>query len=88
MAWNSDSAHLRIYLKNEKQSFPGGLNTEARFEPTGESSFFIRWLEWSLVAMETTVLPLSQTEFYFFFKYTSVSKIEDIILWTEEYFLC
>lgn len=82
--WFRTSENL---FKNEKQSFPGGLNTEARFEPTGESSFFNRWLEWSLVAMETTVLPLSQTEFYFFFKYTSVSKIEDIILWREEYFL-
>lgn len=62
--WFSTSENL---FKNEKQSFPGGLNTEARFEPTGELSFFSRWLEWSLVAMETTDLPLSQSEFYFFF---------------------
>ena len=66
--WFNTSENL---FKNEKQSFPGGLNTEARFEPTGESSFFNRWLEWSFVAMETTGLLLSQTEFSFFIFFLS-----------------
>lgn len=73
----------------KKQSFPGSMDTKARFGPT-ESSSFDPYLKGSIVAMETTDLSLSKTgtEFYFFFffKYTSVSKIEGIIFGREDLF--
>lgn len=64
---NSDSAHLRPGLKMRNKSFPGGLNTEARFEPTGNYHSSAAGWSGPLLLWKPLIYPLSQSEFYFFF---------------------